>query len=79
MLEVPVDGEKKFDLIACFEGIEHISERERFLCEVKRLLKNDGLFIGSTPNKLVHSDEPGLHNPFHQKKLNFNELRTLLK
>jgi 2-polyprenyl-3-methyl-5-hydroxy-6-metoxy-1,4-benzoquinol methylase len=79
MLEVPVDGEKKFDLITCFEGIEHISEHERFLSEVKRLLKDDGLFIGSTPNKLVYRDEPGSSNPFHQKELYFDELRTLLK
>lgn len=77
MLEVPVDGEKKFDLITCFEGIEHISEHERFLSEVKRLLKDDGLFIGSTPNKLVYNDEPGFHNPFHQKELYFDEFRTL--
>jgi hypothetical protein len=77
MLEVPVDGEKKFDLITCFEGIEHISEHERFLSEVKRLLKDDGLFIGSTPNKLVLSDELGFHNPFHQKELYFDEFRTL--
>jgi len=78
MLAVPIEGEKKFDVAVCFEGIEHIAEHDKLLSEVKRLLKDDGLFIVSTPNKAVYTDEPDYHNPFHIKELYLHEFKALL-
>ena len=78
ILAVPIEGEKKFDVAVCFEGIEHIAEHDKLLSEVKRLLKDDGLFIVSTPNKAVYTDEPDYHNPFHVKELQFDEFKSLL-
>jgi len=40
-----------FDAIVSFETIEHLKEYENFLFECKRVLKDKGLFICSTPNK----------------------------
>jgi len=79
ILAVPIEGERKFDVAVCFEGIEHIAEHDTFLSEVKRLLKDDGLFIVSTPNKVVYTDEPDYHNPFHVKELHFDEFKSLLR
>ncbi|NPV26673.1 MAG: methyltransferase domain-containing protein [Firmicutes bacterium] len=76
--EVPIRGEKIFDVITCFEAIEHIEEHEKLLAEVKRLLKEDGLFIISSPNKLTYSDETAYKNPYHVKELYFDEFRELL-
>ncbi|MDP4010205.1 MAG: methyltransferase domain-containing protein [Candidatus Shapirobacteria bacterium] len=41
-----------FDCVICSEVIEHIPDDEKFLSEVKRVLKNNGIFIVTTPNWL---------------------------
>ena len=46
---IPILEEKIFDVIVCFEAIEHIKEHDSLIKEVKRLLKDDGIFIVSTP------------------------------
>ena len=78
ILDVPIKDERKFNVAVCFEGIEHIKEHDKLLSEVKRLLEDDGLFIISTPNKAVYTDEPQYQNPFHLKELYFDEFKTLL-
>jgi hypothetical protein len=45
--------------------------------EVKRLLKPDGLFIVSVPNKETYNAD-GAPNPFHVRELAFEEFNTLL-
>jgi GT2 family glycosyltransferase/2-polyprenyl-3-methyl-5-hydroxy-6-metoxy-1,4-benzoquinol methylase len=77
--EVPITGDHLFDVAVCFEALEHIDEHEKLLREVKRLLTPDGLFIVSTPNKWVYSDEPKYENPFHVHELYFDEFRALLE
>jgi ubiquinone/menaquinone biosynthesis C-methylase UbiE len=78
ILEIPIIGNNKFDVIVCFEVIEHVEEHEKLLSEVKRLLKKDGLFIVSSPNKKTYSDEISYNNPFHKKELYFNDFKNLL-
>jgi SAM-dependent methyltransferase len=53
------DGE--FDLVVCFEVIEHVPERDGILDELARVLGADGILCISTPNRLVYP--PG--NPYH--------------
>jgi glycosyltransferase involved in cell wall biosynthesis/SAM-dependent methyltransferase/uncharacterized coiled-coil protein SlyX len=78
ILKVPIEGEKMFDAIICFEAIEHVEEHEELMKEVKRLLKDDGVFIVSSPNKKAYTDDPDYHNPFHQKELYFDDFKNLL-
>ena len=66
--DVPIKTEKIFDVIACFEAIEHIGKHNELMEEVKRLLKTDGIFLVSTPNKYIYTDETGYKNPFHIKE-----------
>jgi GT2 family glycosyltransferase/SAM-dependent methyltransferase len=79
ILEVPIEGERIFDVIVCFEAIEHIENHGALFKEIKRLLKNDGILVLSTPNKKVYSDEINFKNPFHIKEFYFNDLRGFLK
>ena len=79
ILDVPIIGEKKFDVIICFEAMEHIEEHVKLLSEVKRLLRDDGMFIVSTPNKKVYTDDHSYHNPFHVKELYLEEFSDLLR
>jgi 2-polyprenyl-3-methyl-5-hydroxy-6-metoxy-1,4-benzoquinol methylase len=76
--DVPVKGEKIFDVVVCFEAIEHITEHDKLMSEVKRLIKEDGVFIVSTPNKYVYSSQPNFQNLFHLKELYFDEFKALL-
>jgi ubiquinone/menaquinone biosynthesis C-methylase UbiE len=75
---VPITEDHSFDVIVCFEAIEHIDDHDELLREVKRLLKTDGIFIVSTPNKVTYHDEAQEENPFHKKELYFDEFQKLL-
>lgn len=46
---MPFD-ENSFDYVVCSEVIEHIPNNEKVLSEIKRILKNKGTFIVTTPN-----------------------------
>lgn len=64
----------QFDVVVSFETVEHVPDYQRFLAEVKRALRQDGLFIVSTPNKGVYADG----NPFHTKEFTFDEFGEAL-
>ena len=72
------EPDASFDVIVSFETIEHITEHQAFLLEVDRLLKPDGLFLISSPNRPEYSDATGYKNEFHVKELDREELRALL-
>jgi SAM-dependent methyltransferase len=76
--DVPIPDNQSFDVIVCFEAIEHIEEHDVLLSEVKRLLKPDGVFVVSTPNKEVYDEGGEASNPFHVKELTFDEFNALL-
>ena len=77
--EVPIAGEHLFEVVVCFEALEHIEDHHKLLSQVKRLLTADGVFIVSTPNKTVYTDEPEFNNPFHVHELYFDEFRELFE
>lgn len=76
--DIPIKGKKIFDVIVCFEAIEHIERHNELMKEVKRLLRADGIFIVSTPNKYLYTEQENYHNPFHLKELYFDEFKDLL-
>jgi ubiquinone/menaquinone biosynthesis C-methylase UbiE len=78
ILNIPFE-DNFFDLIICFETFEHLDEHDRLLNEVKRVLKDDGILIMSTPEKSVYSDARNYSNKFHKKELYLNEYKDLLK
>lgn len=67
-----------YDVIICFEMIEHIDDQTELIKQVKKLLKPDGLFIISSPNKVFHSDKADYKNPYHKKELYLDEFTHLL-
>jgi O-antigen biosynthesis protein len=79
ILNIPIDSHKKFEVIICFEAIEHVEEHDILLQEITRLLKNDGLLIISTPNKKIYNDDASFKNPYHKKELYYSEFFELLK
>ncbi len=66
-----------FDAVTCFEVIEHLPEPSASLSAIARMLKPEGLFILSTPNK-IRTEEQGEFNPHHVREFSFEELESLL-
>ena len=67
-----------FDAVVSFETIEHVSAQEKFLTEVRRVLRPEGLFVLSSPNKFEYTDRRGFSNEFHLRELYREELAALL-
>jgi SAM-dependent methyltransferase len=61
-----------FDVIVCFEVIEHIDERERAMAEFKRVLGPAGLLLLSSPNRAAYPSG----NPHHVFEYLPEELRA---
>ena len=64
-----------FDVIVSFETIEHLERYEDFLRECKRVLKTNGIFICSTPNR---DGRFGYKNPFHLREFSAEEFYELI-
>jgi SAM-dependent methyltransferase len=71
------DGQ--FDIVLSFEVVEHLEEVDRYLAELRRVLRPGGTCVVSTPNKRWFSD--GLaapRNPYHVREYYPAEFAHLL-
>ena len=66
-----------FDVITSFEVIEHISDYHKYLCEIRRLLRENGFFIISTPYNTIPPREK-LLDPQHIREFTKTEFLSLL-
>jgi len=68
-----------FDAVVSFHVIEHVRDDARFISEIYRVLKKSGIFILTTPNKIVRL--PGGIKPwnvYHVREYSPSELRMVL-
>lgn len=70
---------KSIDVIVSFETLEHILEHEKMIDEFKRVIKDDGIIIISSPNKLNYTDKVNHVNTHHLKELYESEFIDLMK
>ncbi|HJP96896.1 MAG TPA: class I SAM-dependent methyltransferase [Candidatus Saccharimonadales bacterium] len=70
---IPLE-DNSVEVVVSFETIEHIEDYETFMKEVKRVLKDDGLFILSTPNDVEFPET----NHFHIHEFERTELQKLV-
>lgn len=73
-LSIPLE-DNSIDVVVSYETIEHIANYKKFLAEIKRVLKPEGVLILSTPN----DEEYPEGNHFHYHEFKHKELTTLLK
>ena len=66
------------DMVVSFETLEDLGEHDRFLSEVRRVLRPGGLFLVSTPNREIHSAPGQPKNPNHVLELTQPEFAQLL-
>lgn len=77
-LKIPFES-AIFDVVVSFETLEHVTDHQKMISELKRVLKPDGILIISTPEKSTYSDEANYANPFHEKELYEDEFLDLIK
>ncbi|GEM_PF-802220 len=77
VLELPYK-DKSFNIYTSFETLEHLEldDVESYFREAKRVLKDNGRMIISTPNK---TNRQNINNPFHIKEYTVEELNDILK
>jgi len=63
-----------FDVVVTFQVIEHIKNDHLFLQEIKRVLKQDGLLIMTTPNRRMSLTR----NPWHVREYKLNGMTELI-
>lgn len=74
---IPVDS-ASIDAVISFETIEHLTEQETMLEEIKRVLRPGGFLIISSPDKEEYSDIPGYANEYHVKELYKEDFQDLI-
>ena len=74
---IPIDSQS-VDAVVSFETIEHFYEQEKFLSEIRRVLRPDGLLIISSPNRDTYSAPGAPPNPHHVRELTRNEFKQAL-
>jgi len=79
-------GDNEFDLIWCSEVIEHLDDPARSLAEFRRVLKQSGKLIITTPNSycwvfnlfaLFGLTPDKLQHPGHKHFFNYKDMREL--
>lgn len=72
-----------YDVFVSFETIEHVANDRDFLREVCRVLKPNGRFICSTPNRAMTNAGTSMDhqsfNPYHRHEYLFPEFAAVLK
>lgn len=70
-----------FDLVVCFEVIEHLREWPQLLREARRVLSPRGQLIVSTPNRSFYAEARKLSgpNPFHVHEFDYQEFADALR
>jgi 2-polyprenyl-3-methyl-5-hydroxy-6-metoxy-1,4-benzoquinol methylase len=63
-----------FDVVTCFEAIEHVIDPDAVFDELRRVLRDDGRLLISTPNRETYT--PG--NPHHVHEYTPSELEAAL-
>jgi ubiquinone/menaquinone biosynthesis C-methylase UbiE len=76
-------SDRYFDVITCFETIEHVEDHTQALKELKRVLKPSGILIISSPNRRLTSPGKALdekpNNRYHIKEFNQDEFCSILQ
>jgi ubiquinone/menaquinone biosynthesis C-methylase UbiE len=80
--KLPVPNEE-YDVYISFETFEHVEDEQLLLEHATRVLKPDGIFACSTPNRSVVSPGHGLSdrplNPFHTREYDQGEFDSILR
>jgi SAM-dependent methyltransferase len=66
-----------FDVVCSFETLEHVPDREQYLGEVVRMLRDGGAYVVSTPRADETTESPD--NPYHCVEYSRDDFEALLR
>ncbi len=70
--------DNSFDVLVSYETIEHVPNPERFLSEIKRVVKDDGVVIISCPNDPFYKEgNPKFENEFHLRDYTWFDFKEI--
>jgi SAM-dependent methyltransferase len=75
--ELPIP-DASIDVAVSFETIEHFDGHDRFLSEIRRVLRPGGRLVISTPDRDHYSPTGAPANPFHVLEMTRSEFSALL-
>jgi len=75
--QIPLDSES-VDYVTAIELIEHLDGVNAFLNETKRILRPNGWFVCTTPNREKGQSRDEVRDPFHVHEYIPRELRSAL-
>ena len=80
MLELSSHVAGSFDVVVCFEAIEHVAaaEQSKLVDEMAAVLAPEGMLLVSTPDRATYNASIHEPNPFHVSELDQGELLALL-
>jgi len=67
--------DSSYDVVVCFEAIEHLEDQQAALDELRRVLTPAGLLVISSPNRHVYEEG----NPHHTHEFTPEELQATLE
>ncbi len=76
--QIPLE-DASVDVVVSFETIEHFAAHDRFLAEIRRVLRPGGLVIISTPDRDSYSPADQPANPHHALELTRVEFEALMQ
>jgi 2-polyprenyl-3-methyl-5-hydroxy-6-metoxy-1,4-benzoquinol methylase len=74
---VPYPNAGSWDLVTCFEGIEHVPDPKKLVANVHGALQPGGVAIVSSPNSDGYAKGHS-GNPFHPSEMKESEFRSLI-
>jgi SAM-dependent methyltransferase len=74
---LPYD-DSAFDIVTCFEVIEHLAEQAEVIDEISRVIVDSGLLFISTPMRAEYNKGLLKPNPFHVAEMEHEEFAQLL-
>jgi SAM-dependent methyltransferase len=78
MIDPDIFTDKSFDVVVCFEALEHTDDHDLLLVVIVGALRPDGLVFISTRDRTIYSELHGNDNPFHVHELDRKEFRDPL-
>jgi 2-polyprenyl-3-methyl-5-hydroxy-6-metoxy-1,4-benzoquinol methylase len=68
-----------FEIVISFETIEHLKHPEKLVEGAYHVLRENGVFVCSTPNILRHSlcEKQEAKNPYHPSEMSFEDFKSL--
>ena len=70
-------SEKKYDIITCFETIEHVQDYKLLIQNLHKNLKDNGVLLISTPITKITNQTP--NNKYHVIEWNFSDFHKLFE